>query len=575
MLLNDNSLVICGARTPVLRSVLTFVLRGNPVAVLVDDGTPDSVNRGLIQLLERIDAGHPSLPMIQFVTTGNCGAWLKELLPDTITASSIYEICASCLTASYPIPTRRDLQIAAHAVAKRCYVMSTIANQTHRMAARAVWENAFDLSCCNRSPLRLNFVLIDDNDTFRDKFAKRLKPFADVWAYPDIGAYLKIQGVDGPAIGSVEVFLLDIVDKRSDVTLAGIEKALPTLRIKRGLRAWPLVVMLSNLPNEMVGHLCCHAGADYYIEKTTLAVEPDLKTYFAKLLYHNTYAPSYLENCALKSNNDKIGIGWSGWGLLPGGKRLKHIPGIAFGLLNREHAVSRIDLERVFGDAGLSSATTLLVQPWADGARSPMASRIVKIDGIDQVTAEASAFHKYVNPAITQSFARIEPWFYRKDQWAALAYCLAGTRTALANNHLKSIYDKIGDEQCETNMLIKSLFKTVLKPLHEYTSGTADMLSFMARELEAVPVHDPVTFFRSNACQYEITRIRYDEAGSVSRIEFVECETSENKPQFPCFCIALPPGMPSWLLRPGKQFNGGAIVCDNPLRNDRQTAQVD
>lgn len=462
--------------------------------------------------------------------------------------------------------------------------------------------------------------LIDDREDFAEIVRTKVRGTSlnkrpDFRHFGNLDKYLaEVQKQTANPVPAVDIFLVDIVDAGAEGALAGLDRVLPRLKKAKGLRRFPQILMLSNVPAEQIAALCHAAGADYYIDKNTFAAHPDAVHLLEGVLWHNTNARDQLKSAAdakfegPKWTNFKtkpVAVlgenGWSGWSALA--ERLTNNNVFAteafvdevkmvVDIFETEYAVDRIDLLEVHG-VGLSGARTLSVRPWSeredrdgDGKPdlTPMAPRIVKIDFADKMTREWAAYHDYVATLTTESFARIEHYFLRRGDRGALSYTLAGSAQAAAKGRITDCHELLlTDYHPLIGQVSTKLFRELLVPLHECTRGGVGfnvVKSTFAHELAPVQTGQDLaaicdlresTLSPRNATEYEITEVVHLEASrhTLSKVRFRPVEA-----EFPVYTAdCKESSKDAWTVHPGKRFMGvvgTAVEIEDPKESIKQ-----
>jgi len=433
----------------------------------------------------------------------------------------------------------------------------------HTVAIRPLWSGVVELdgTACGQG-VRPCIVVIDDDTAFCTAAEERLSACAEVHTFSTFRDYLRRKDV--PPVKVVDLFLIDLVegeagggDEGSRPRLSGLEEVLPRLRRERGLRPFPQLYAVSVLPVEKAGHIAQQLGADYYLDKTLLLAHPDPARLIGALLWHTTEGLRRLSVLPLPDDHGA----WPGWAALADEIDLSSTEAIkqmAWSLYGSQHHLKRIDLlEHLTG--GLSGVLVVSVQPrladeGADGASRPMAPRIVKRDHWWKMADEWSAYHAHIAPLTTRGFARVEPFFWRDDQHAVISYTLAGAARSFALGQIVSLRTRLVRGPEQPAALVRRLFTDVLDPLHTSVShprSLADVVRFMARELDPVPVHwNPAQ--PGPDCWPEVVLVSAVAKGEEDRCRLRYRPVAAG---FPVFEIEV--GIPrsvQWLVRGGKRM---------------------
>lgn len=462
---------------------------------------------------------------------------------------------------------RVDLIGMLRAAAKTWSLVSS-RNSTHSINIAPIWTKDYDpLNLKNRnSPLQPIAVIIDDDKTFRSQAKSKLDKSFQIFEFETIEQYAESvkKNSEIPAATSVDVFFLDIVNQHRDgnkeSVLEGVVEALPFLRIARELQTFPLIIMLSDLPAADISHLCYRAGANYYLEKDLFLYYPDITDYLSKILWHLIIGKYELS----KSSPNKVAVNdlkrWE-WTENEDDRELEDISytiKMIRSLYERDFHINRVDLLEKFG-GGFGGGQTIAIQPWIkkDDTENKIAPRIVKINRIDKMIQEWTAYHHLIATNTTHSFARIEPYFYRDHHNAIIAYTLAGSSNAYDAGKITDSYEMLITRHRCSKKIPHLLFESILAQLHSIKYKPKefdDIIRFMAEELEPMK-SKTFTLTDEKSEKFEISKV----TPSKQTTEIV-CYPTDSF-SLSKFSFQLTEECSKWFLRRKKTING--IIQDD------------
>jgi hypothetical protein len=176
------------------------------------------------------------------------------------------------------------------------------------------------------------------------------------------------------------------------------------------------------------------------------------------------------------------------------------------------------------------------------------------VDSPDKLAQEWTAFHRHIASVMTHSFGRVEPYFVRTRDAAAISLTLAGSAEDFSRDSIIDCKEMIENPRRDVGGLPRRIFGDLLSPLHRMNCSQklcSALLEFLAEDL--APVQVAITDLGEGPIECEIQKTKWRD-GRLASVQF-RCVKGENR-GFPIYTAAWPGALPTpyWRARPGKRF---------------------
>lgn len=372
--------------------------------------------------------------------------------------------------------------------------------------------------------------------------------------------------------GTFDVIFVDIVRESVErvagsgrLDLDGIRDDLFFLSRGRSVLPFPQIFMLSNLPREMIAHVCHALGADYYYEKQEFLRCGEAE--FHRTLAHTI---SVARGSATQLASPKISLSPEGqnWTLEalfgkergPGRdeKRRDDVWGISERLYSTAYELRQLLLVKKYSE-GFSGALTLEVVP--ENPQGRQKHRILKIANTFEMAQELASYAQYIQPFVSTGFARIEPHWAVADGEAAISYEYAGDGPDSTSAHLLDILSDASGLAWKKGHAMRALQCVSLLHNLNYdripeSHGEKDVWLFFRFDLLGHASQWGMAPGPSSPEEFEILRVRGWKANAPESA-VVGCVEVKDIRDLQTWYISLTQDLgPEWMIRPGKRFLG-------------------